>query len=388
MARTNLFHQLKKRRQRRNKRAADAQRLSLENLEERLAMTANSAGLDDAALDAEFDANSLLLKFTDEIQQISSTVADALVDSGTIGMSAVFSDYEIIFGEHTHDELLADSKTYLDAAEDIGLDRWFEIELPESTDLDSLVEVLLADSSVSHVEKNYFYRADNTSEGVTEVDVGAASISSTSDQGSGEVADGETSVIAGADAWHLDEINVEEAWDHLESMGLEAGGSSDIVVAVIDTGVDYTHPDLAANMWVNTQEIAGNGIDDDGNGLVDDIHGGSFVSDVRFHSGDPMDDNAHGTHVAGIIASAANEYGTVGVAYNAKIMALKALQYSGIGNASDIAEAIYYAVENGADILNMSFGSYSPSEVIKDALEVAYGQCVLVAAAGNDGVQQ
>jgi subtilisin family serine protease len=99
-----------------------------------------------------------------------------------------------------------------------------------------------------------------------------------------------------------------------------------------------------------------------------------------------MDDNAHGTHVAGIIASAANEYGTVGVAYNAKIMALKALQYSGIGNAGDIAEAIYYAVENGADILNMSFGSYSPSEVIKDALKVAYGRCVLVAAAGNDAL--
>jgi 2-hydroxychromene-2-carboxylate isomerase len=105
MARTIFFHQLKKRQQRRNKRAADAQRLSLENLEERLAMTANSAGLDDAALDAEFDANSLLLKFTDEIQQISSNVVDALVDSGTIGMSAVFSDYEIIFGEYTNDEL-------------------------------------------------------------------------------------------------------------------------------------------------------------------------------------------------------------------------------------------------------------------------------------------
>ena len=158
------------------------------------------------------------------------------------------------------------------------------------------------------------------------------------------------------------------------------------MIAVIDTGVDYTHPDLAANMWVNTREIPGNGRDDDGNGFVDDIHGVAVVSDSRSHSGNPADDHGHGTHVAGIAAASAdNDIGGVGIAYNAKIMAIKAFQYSGVGASTDIAEAIYYAVENGADIINMSFGSYSESSLVKDALQVAFGTSVLVADAGNDG---
>jgi len=188
------------------------------------------------------------------------------------------------------------------------------------------------------------------------------------------------------DQWHLDAAKVKEAWDYLESNSLPAGGDESIVVAVIDTGVDYNHPDLSANMWVNTQEIAGNGVDDDNNGFVDDIHGAAVVSESFSHSGDPDDDHGHGTHVAGIIASTgANGVGGVGVAYNSKIMAIKAAQYSGVLTTVDIAEGIYYAVDNGADVINMSFGGYGRSQVEEDALAVAYSQAVLVAAAGNDG---
>ena len=189
------------------------------------------------------------------------------------------------------------------------------------------------------------------------------------------------------DQWHLDAARVKEAWAYLEESGLPAGGSESIVVAVIDTGVDYNHPDLSANMWVNTQEIPGNGVDDDNNGFVDDIHGASVVSESYSHSGDPDDDHGHGTHVAGIVASTgANELGGVGVAYNSKIMAIKAAQYSGVLTTADIAEGIYYAVDNGADVINMSFGGYGRSQVEEDALAIAYSQAVLVAAAGNDGI--
>ena len=166
------------------------------------------------------------------------------------------------------------------------------------------------------------------------------------------------------DQWHLDAAKVKEAWAFLESSGLPAGGDESIVVAVIDSGVDYDHPDLAANMWVNTQEIPGNNVDDDNNGFVDDIHGVSVVSESYSHSGDPDDDHGHGTHVAGIIASTgANGVGGVGVAYNSKIMAVKAAQYSGTLTTADIAEGIYYAVDNGADVINMSFGGYGRAQV-------------------------
>ena len=176
--------------------------------------------------------------------------------------------------------------------------------------------------------------------------------------------------------------HVPEAWQWLSDHGLPPGGSRDIVVAVIDTGVDLTHPDLAANIWTNSREVAGNGIDDDGNGYVDDVHGADMIT----NSGNPMDDHGHGTHVAGIIAAqAGNGIGGVGVAYNTQIMAIKAAQYSGVLATSDIAEGIYYAVAQGADVINMSFGGYARSQVEEDALAVAFGQAVLVAAAGNDG---
>ncbi|MBP3692139.1 MAG: S8 family serine peptidase, partial [Clostridia bacterium] len=171
---------------------------------------------------------------------------------------------------------------------------------------------------------------------------------------------------------------VKNGWYHNGKM---PGGSPDVVVAVIDTGVDYNHLDLRNNIWVNTAEIADNGKDDDGNGYIDDIYGWDCVGDDK----DPIDDNGHGTHVAGIIAAENNKIGGVGVAFDCKVMVLKAGNSSGYFNNSDIAEAIQYAYMNGASIINMSFGGSNISVAVEEALENAYNSCVLVAAAGNDG---
>ena len=160
----------------------------------------------------------------------------------------------------------------------------------------------------------------------------------------------------------------------------------DTVVAVIDTGVDYTHEDLAANMWVNTAELYGTpGVDDDGDGYIDDIYGVDVTASGT-KAGNPMDDNGHGTHVAGIIGMSANGIGGVGLAYGSKIMAIKAGQSTGTFSSSSIAKAIDYAHMMGADVINMSFGGTMKSYLIETALEDAFADCVLVASSGNDGL--
>lgn len=183
------------------------------------------------------------------------------------------------------------------------------------------------------------------------------------------------------DQWYLRSGNLQKSWDLLRTRGIAAGGDSSVVVAVIDTGVDYTHEDLKDNIWVNTKEIPGNGIDDDGNGYIDDVYG----VDLETGRDSGMDDNGHGTHVAGIIAASNNHIGVVGLAYNVKIMPIKAGMASGFFNQSQIAKGILYAYNNGADVINMSFGGSASTIAVQDALETAYTRCVLVAAAGNDG---
>ncbi|MBC8002902.1 MAG: S8 family serine peptidase, partial [Opitutaceae bacterium] len=160
-------------------------------------------------------------------------------------------------------------------------------------------------------------------------------------------------------------------------------GSTNVIVAVVDTGIRYTHNDLAAQMWRNPGEIPANGIDDDGDGFVDNIFGiNSIVS-----SGDPMDDNDHGTHVAGTIGAAANNGNPhVGVAWNVRLMACKFLDNNGSGAISDAIECVNFAVQKGAKILNNSWGGGGYSQGLFDAIAAARNQGVLfVAAAGNSG---
>lgn len=174
-------------------------------------------------------------------------------------------------------------------------------------------------------------------------------------------------------------IQATKAWD------TTTGGDS-VVVAVIDSGVDYNHPDLAANMWVNPFEVV-NGIDDDRNGYVDDIHGVNTLA----NNGNPMDDFMHGTHCAGTIAAVGhNATGVVGVAWNAKIMALKFTNNQGNGSSADAVRAIDYAVDMKRRGVNVkvssnSWGGPGTSDVLTDAIARAnQAGIIFVAAAGNE----
>lgn len=176
------------------------------------------------------------------------------------------------------------------------------------------------------------------------------------------------------------DINITNVW---ASYGT---GSTNIIVAVIDTGIDYNHPDLAANMWINPGEVAANGIDDDGNGIVDDVYGARWTNgDGSITSGNPMDGDSHGTHVAGTIGAIGNNgTGVAGVIWSVRLMALKFLDDNGSGWTADAIAAIEYAIDKGAHLSNNSWGGGGYSQALKDAIDAAGAAGHLFfAAAGN-----
>ncbi len=176
------------------------------------------------------------------------------------------------------------------------------------------------------------------------------------------------------------DIDAPEAWD-LNS------GDANVVVAVIDTGVDYLHEDLQGNLWQNPDEIPANGVDDDGNGFVDDVYGINAITE----SGDPMDDNGHGTHVAGTIGAVGNnQIGVTGVNWSTRIMALKFMDQTGSGWTSDAVECLNYVLMMrnrgvSVQVINSSWGGPSYSQTLYDAIRMAGTLDILfVTAAGND----
>ena len=180
-----------------------------------------------------------------------------------------------------------------------------------------------------------------------------------------------------AEQLSLTKINAPQAWDIYT-------GSRQTVVAVVDTGVDYNHRDLRNNIWLNEAELNGTaGVDDDENGYVDDIYGYNFI----YRRGDALDDHGHGTHCAGIIATEGNNgLDIAGVCWDARIMSLKFMGSLGTGSESDAAEAFYYAVANGADVISNSWSSDVESRLLEDAINYASSRGVIVvAAAGNSG---
>ncbi len=184
------------------------------------------------------------------------------------------------------------------------------------------------------------------------------------------------------DQWGPQKMDCTFAWDLFT-------GSDNVTVAIVDSGVDYTHPDLSGNMWVNSAEIPNNGIDDDGNGYIDDYLGWDAVDE----DGDPYDSSGigHGTHVSGIVGAVANNtligQNIAGILWKCKLMAVRAGgQWL---SDSDVGEAIRYAADNGADVINMSFGGSSQGTAESAAIQYAANKgVILVAAAGNSDTEQ
>ena len=189
--------------------------------------------------------------------------------------------------------------------------------------------------------------------------------------------------------WNLPLMKLPQAWS-IEK------GDRNVVIAIIDSGIDYRHDDLAPKAWINPGEVPENGLDDDGNGYIDDVYGWDFTDapnlqaegDYLEGDNEPIDEKGHGTHVAGIAgAMPDNGIGVAGVAWECPLMAIRAgLSLGGSSRMQDddSAAAIVYAVDNGASVINMSWGSERRSFVIQDAIDYAYARgAVLVAAAGN-----
>lgn len=236
--------------------------------------------------------------------------------------------------------------------------------------VEQLVNQLRADPNVEYAEPNYIFKKQS---------VGFDGDRFTKSAVQGTVAASQVSAFSAPGYFQSDAaIQADEAWAALRP-------TSPIVpvVAIIDTGLDYNHEVFvdANAVWRNTAEIASNGIDDDGNGYIDDIRGWNFVA----NNNNPMDDEDHGTHVAGIVLGATQDiFAPTIAAAKIKIMPLKFLDSTGSGATSDAIEAIYYAIANGASVINASWGGGSYSAALQEAIIEAYNnQVTFVAASGN-----
>ena len=253
------------------------------------------------------------------------------------------------------------------------------LQLPNGLSTEDAIAQMKKDNSVAYAEPNYVYK----------LDVPGQAKDANPGEGQQPPADkpnelfpndlptelwgmhntGQDGGKAGAD------ISAPKAW------ALSTGSRTGPVVAVIDTGVDYNHSDLNANMWINTGEIPGNGIDDDGNGVIDDVYGYNANGD----NGDPMDGHGHGTHCAGTIAAVGNNgEGVVGVNHQAQIMAIKIFDDGGSTDSAAILRGIEYATKMGATITSNSWGGGGASEAQKEAF--AASDALHIMAAGNNGL--
>jgi thermitase len=246
------------------------------------------------------------------------------------------------------------------------------VQLPNGTDMQSAINAYQSNPDVLYAEPDYVISILPDQTEAVVLDTNPQKILSMPndaifpDQWSFHNT-GQTGGTPGAD------IDAPGAWDI-------STGSSSVVVAVIDTGVLYTHSDLSANIWNNTDEFPGNGIDDDNNGYVDDIRGWDFVN----NDNDPNDDKDHGTHVSGTIGAVGNNaIGVAGVNWQVKIMPLKAFNFEGVGSTSDAIKAIEYANANGATIISNSWGGGLFDQGLKDVIDDS--PAVVVCAAGNGG---
>ncbi len=294
-----------------------------------------------------------------DIHSSSSAVIDA---PATKNMPARYVPGEVLVKFKSGTSIVAMNKLHgtLGAAKirdirHLGIHR---MKLPEDVKVEEAVQIYRNDPNVEFAEPNYIVKTSAVPN-----DPGYSlqwGLNNT----------GQTGGTPGAD------IHAQGAWDVTK-------GSNNIIIAVVDTGVAYDHPDIAGNVWVNTAELNGSaGVDADQNGYIDDVYGWDFID----NDGYPVDYDQHGTHVAGIIAAKGNNgSGISGVMWSAKIMPLRFLGVTGTGDVAKAAEAIEYAADNGARIINASWGGNDYSNTLYNAIDYAGQKNVLVvAAAGNE----
>jgi subtilisin family serine protease len=243
----------------------------------------------------------------------------------------------------------------------LGDQRFERVKLPQGVTVEDAVKTYTTNPEVEYAEPNYIVKAYVLPNDARFNDLWGLHNSGQNVNGTRGTAGAD---IAATDAWNI------------------STGSPSVIIAVLDTGIDYNHPDLKDNIWGNTKETScTDGIDNDKNGYIDDCIGWNFVESGN----DPADDNGHGTHIAGIMGAVGNNaLGVAGVSWSVKIMSLKVLDNYGEGDIATIIEAISYAAAKNARIINMSFGSTGFSQSLYDAIE-KYSNMLFIAAAGNEG---
>ena len=278
-----------------------------------------------------------------------------VVETGVSSIDVLNSKYKVTKMEKVL-ERHEKNKNALNSFKKHGLDRIFLLKMPKNADVNKAIRDFNNNPNVEYAEPNYI--------------VQTALMPNDPDFSKlyGLHNTGQTGGTADAD------IDAPEAWD-LQT------GSNNVVIAVIDTGVDYTHEDLSANIWTNPKEVPNNGIDDDANGFIDDVRGWDFYN----NDNDPFDDHGHGTHVSGTIGGVGNNgIGVAGVNWNVKIMPLKFLGASGSGTTAGAISSVQYATLMGVHVMSNSWGGGGFSQALKDVISAANDAGILfVAAAGN-----
>jgi subtilisin family serine protease len=318
--------------------------------------------------DDKFVKGELIIKFkTDTSAQKSVTALSPGKNTGDTVFARVTKKHNIksmdeVFKKRKNDVQSLSSSKFSNKF----LDNTYVLKFDTNTDVESLVKEYKDDPNVEYVEPNYIIRAFDTTPNDTYFNNQWA-LNNT----------GQAGGTSGCD------IDAKKAWDLTH-------GSTDVIIAIIDTGVDYNHTDLSASIWINTGEISGNGIDDDGNGFIDDVRGWNFFSDPQ--NNNVMDDNGHGTEVAGIACGIGNNSaGITGTSWNSKIMCVKMLGSAGeAGTSLGAASSINYAANNGAKVINCSWGSLFVSGILYTAVQNAtlVKGAVVVGSAGNDAVEE
>lgn len=335
-----------------------------------------------------FVPGQVLVKFKDEsgisVQRVKGKFKAASVSS----VNAVLRDFDIDDMEKLLPNEIAKPKSQLRRAkayngqtiEERNLDKIYLVKLntlsPDSTL--QLVERLKALPEVEYAEPNYrvYITGECSTPSYTSLSMATVSSAYSTETTDDVICDNPSQNPLYSQQWGIKALNIDKIWTK------PIINRKRPVIAILDTGVDITHPDLVDNIWTNLAEQDGEaGYDDDNNGIVDDNHGYNFVNNYD----GIYDKNGHGTHVAGIAAASNNETGVIGANPQALIMPVKVLDDRGYGDLATIARGILYAANNGADVINMSFGGPSLANTLKDALDRAFQTSILVASAGNDG---